>query len=237
MLGTLLESNAPRQRRRASTAASIVVHTAAIAGAIAATASANPEPRAAEKRWERPPLYIPIPVTERPTGGSSPRGRPADAPWFETVRAPDNLILKYVPNVAANAATNIDPTALLAGDTLGPSGPPGPMGGELVGPVLTDQPATAATVDRAASLLVPPRPRYPGQLRAAGITGRVIVRFVVDTTGRVEPATVVIQETNHDLFAQAVRAVLPSLRFVPAEAGGRKVRMLVDLPFEFRLRE
>jgi hypothetical protein len=34
-----------------------------------------------------------------------------------------------------------------------------------------------------------------------------------------------------------VRAVLPSLRFTPAEIGGRKVRMLVDLPFEFRLND
>jgi periplasmic protein TonB len=69
------------------------------------------------------------------------------------------------------------------------------------------------------------------------MTGRVVVRLIVDTVGRVEPASVVIRESSHDLFAQAVRAVLPSLRFVPAEAGGRKVRMLVDLPFEFRLNE
>jgi hypothetical protein len=48
---------------------------------------------------------------------------------------------------------------------------------------------------------------------------------------------VVIRESSHDLFAQAIRAVLPSLRFTPAVAGGRKVRMLVDLPFEFRLND
>jgi periplasmic protein TonB len=81
------------------------------------------------------------------------------------------------------------------------------------------------------------RPQYPERLRAAGVTGRVVVRLVVDTLGRVEPASVAIRESAHDLFAQAVRAVIPSLRFVPAEAGGRRVRMLVDLPFEFRLND
>jgi protein TonB len=58
---------------------------------------------------------------------------------------------------------------------------------------------------------------------------------VVDTLGRVEAQSIVIREAAHDLFATAVRAVLPALRFRPAEAGGHRVRMLVELPFEFRL--
>jgi hypothetical protein len=33
-----------------------------------------------------------------------------------------------------------------------------------------------------------------------------------------------------------VRAVLPALRFLPAEAGGRRVRQLVRQPFTFALR-
>jgi protein TonB len=134
----------------------------------------------------------------------------------------------------------IDPRALLAADTgiLGRQASFGePPGGRAPGSSPGDEPATAGNVDRAAALLAPPRPRYPDQLRVAGVTGRVVVRLVVDTMGRVEPASVVIRESSHDLFAQAVRAVLPSLRFTPAAAGGRKVRMLVDLPFEFRLND
>jgi protein TonB len=237
MLGTLLESNAPRQRRRASTMASIAIHTAVIVSAIVATASAKPEPRRAERRWENPPVYVPIREGDRRSREASPTRRPTSALWSEDMRPPDKLILTYVPNPPSNLLTDIDPATLLGADTLAPGGPRGPIGGELVGPPLGDRPATAATVDRAAALLAPPRPRYPDQLRAAGVTGRVIVRLVVDTTGRVEPASVVIRESSHDLFAQAVRAVLPGLRFAPAEAGGRRVRMLVDLPFEFRLEE
>jgi hypothetical protein len=32
-----------------------------------------------------------------------------------------------------------------------------------------------------------------------------------------------------------VRAVLPSMKFYPAEVGGRKVKQLVQLPFAFKL--
>jgi protein TonB len=238
MLRTLLESQAPRQRRRASTVASITVHTVAIAGAVVATASAKLEPRPADRRPERPPVYIQTQDAERRTSEASPTRRSTDTPWLERMRPLDESILKYAPTTGLKPAIDIDPGALLRGDTLGPSRPPGgALGGGLIGPLVGDQPATAATVDRPAALIAPPRPRYPDQLRAAGVIGRVVVRLVVDTMGRVEPATVVIRESSHDLFAHAVRAVLPSLRFAPAEAGGRKVRMLVDLPFEFRLRD
>lgn len=141
------------------------------------------------------------------------------------------------PNLGPAVPIDIDPRRLLGADTVGLGLPRELIAGEFVSRVVGNAPATAETVDKVAAMVLPPRPRYPDQLRAAGVTGRVIVRLVVDTAGRVEPGSVMIRESSHDLFAEAVRAVLPSLRFVPAEAGGRKVRMLVDLPFEFRLRE
>jgi protein TonB len=238
MLRTLLESNAPRQRRRASTVASIVVHTAAIAGAIVATASARTD-LPMDKPVQDPPIFVfPTPdpgrrIPRAPSGPTSPRREYA----VEDLVPPGRRTITYSPDALPTVPTEVDPTTLIARDTTGLGLPRGPIGGELVGRVVADQPATAATVDRAAAMLAPPRPRYPDRLRAAGVAGRVVVRLVVDTAGRVETASVTIRESSHDLFAQAVRAVLPSLRFAPAEAGGRKVRMLVDLPFEFRLHE
>jgi protein TonB len=237
MLRTLLESNAPRQRRRASTLASIAVHTALIAAAVVATASARAD-RPQEETLPRDSLVFvraaPPRSADDPARSDPPRGARTIADrWPIAPRMPAlNLVREPVVGLPAE----IDSRILLRADTAWPVEPRGRGRGSGSAP-LGDEPATLATVDRAAAILSPPRPRYPDPLRVAGVTGRVVVRLVVDTTGLVEPSSVVIREASHDLFAQAVRAVLPRLRFVPAESGGRKVRMLVDLPFEFRLNE
>jgi protein TonB len=80
-----------------------------------------------------------------------------------------------------------------------------------------------------------PPPRYPESLRAAGVDGRVIVQFVVDTLGIIEPASVKIILSSHDFFTRSVEAVLPRYRFVPSEVNGRRVRALAQMPFEFHL--
>ena len=81
-----------------------------------------------------------------------------------------------------------------------------------------------------------PAPRYPGALRVSGVSGRVVVRFVVDTVGRAELDDVVVMEATHALFAEAVKSALGLYRFSPGEFGGRKVRTMVQLPFTFTLR-
>ena len=78
-------------------------------------------------------------------------------------------------------------------------------------------------------------PTYPAMLRSAGVAGAVLVEFVVDTLGRVEPGSLHVLQSDHDLFAASVREVVPRLRFMAAEARGRKVRQLVRLPFRFDL--
>ena len=78
-------------------------------------------------------------------------------------------------------------------------------------------------------------PPYPKELREANIEGEVLAQFVVDTTGRVEPGSFRALRSTHHEFVLAVRTSLSGLRFKPAEVGGRKVRQLVQQPFEFRL--
>jgi TonB family protein len=70
-------------------------------------------------------------------------------------------------------------------------------------------------------------------LRAAGVEGRVLIRFIVDSSGRVESTTIL--QSTHDLFSRAVRDVMPSLRLVPAEVNGHRVPMLAEMAFEFAL--
>ena len=59
-------------------------------------------------------------------------------------------------------------------------------------------------------------------------TGEVVVRFVVDSLGRVEPASIVVVEATHASFADAVRRWLPRTRYRAAELAGRPVRQLVE---------
>lgn len=80
-----------------------------------------------------------------------------------------------------------------------------------------------------------PAPVYPDHMRQAGIEGLVLAQFVVDTSGRVEKGSFTVLESTHVGFTDAVRNVLPKLRFVPATIGSRKVRILVQQPFSFSL--
>ena len=79
------------------------------------------------------------------------------------------------------------------------------------------------------------RPAYPAALSAAHVEGQVLAQFVVDTAGRVEPGTFKVLETTNAVFADAVEAALPGMRFSPAELHGRAVRQVVQQPFVFRL--
>ena len=61
-----------------------------------------------------------------------------------------------------------------------------------------------------------PQPRFPESLRAQRMEGDVVVRFLVDETGRVEPSSMKVVRSPHELFTAAVRNVLPRFRFEPA---------------------
>jgi TonB family protein len=78
-------------------------------------------------------------------------------------------------------------------------------------------------------------PKYPLQLRTAGVGGVVVARFVVDTNGLTRMPTLEILKSDHDLFTNAVRSSLGEFRFSPAEVGGRKVKQVVQMPFIFSL--
>jgi protein TonB len=77
--------------------------------------------------------------------------------------------------------------------------------------------------------------RYPDMLRSANVEGEVLVQFVVDTTGRADLSQFKVLKSSHDLFTTSVRNALAQMRFYPAEIGGRKVKQLVQQPFNFTL--
>ncbi len=76
------------------------------------------------------------------------------------------------------------------------------------------------------------RADYTRAARQAGIEGRVLVAFVVDTDGDV-PCAMVVSGLPGGLNDQAMRAVLSS-DFEPGTVNGSPVRMRALVPFAFR---
>jgi protein TonB len=227
MLHTLLESGAHTGELRAGwLASSVAVHGGIIALAIAVTVEHALPPRSSSSDPE-PISYVgvqpPVPVSRESGRLPVPRS---------DFNAGIHVVVPDVPSVDIRALT---PGAL-------PGNVPGPewRGGlSLRAPTVESSAGVYAEsgVDR----IVAPRagngsPAYPSGLRAAAIEGEVVVRFVVDTAGRVEPASVVILQTSHPRFADAVREWLSRTRYEPAQIGGFRVRQLVEQRVSFTLR-
>lgn len=80
-------------------------------------------------------------------------------------------------------------------------------------------------------------PQYPDSLWRAGVPGRVVVEFIVDTAGAIEPGSLRIVSATHPYFAGAVKAALDEGAFRSAFLRGKPVRQIVQLPFVFDPRE
>lgn len=78
-------------------------------------------------------------------------------------------------------------------------------------------------------------PDYPPRLLAARVEGHVLAEFTVDERGRADSASLVIAEATHPAFAEALRAAMSRLRFLPAEHGGRPVRQRVEQRYIFKV--
>lgn len=80
-------------------------------------------------------------------------------------------------------------------------------------------------------------PRYPPDLKGAGVEGEVLAQFVVDTLGTPVLTTFRVLKSSHGEFTESIKAALPGMKFVPAELRGRKVRQLVQQPFVFAIQK
>ncbi len=78
-------------------------------------------------------------------------------------------------------------------------------------------------------------PVYPDSLLARAIEGEARVRFVIDATGKAIPESFGVIETTHPGFADAVRRVLPRMKFRPASMGPKAVPQRVEQSFVFKI--
>lgn len=229
MLHQLLETGRTTQRSRAGTMVSVMVHVAVIGAVLQLS---HVVPAAALTAPEAVPVHFqpleptPAPPVYRARSASGAPGLPGPV----VLTAPTTISVDIPPvNLGA---------ALIDANVFDTSRPvtPGGRGTEPGAGVPGGAPMTGLEVDKpAAAIPGAATPAYPDGLKASGVEGEALVRFVVDTLGRAEVGTFQVLEASHEAFGAAVRAALPRMRFLPAESGGRKVRMLVQQRFAFAL--
>lgn len=232
MFATLLESKGGGKIQSRWLPASAIIHAALLGGL--ATGSRPAQGREPETD-EQPKLVW---VAPRPPEQSSAPASGAAGPVAEPTR-PERRIPRFdaaqpvdLPDIPA--ATHGD--VLGAGAVLSPTTRFGTPDGRGVSSGRGEGPRWAGEVEKVALPLPGNRaPTYPGALRAAGVEGSVALRFVIDTAGAVERRSAVVISSDHELFTAAALRALSTHRFLPAEVGGIKVRMLVEQRFEFTI--
>lgn len=88
-----------------------------------------------------------------------------------------------------------------------------------------------ASLDQRPTARFQARPTFPAEMRRTGVSGEVIVEFVVDAEGNVRDAFAV-RSSHREFEVEAINAVL-KWKFRPGKKGGLAVgtRMRVPIPF------
>jgi protein TonB len=215
---------AARDHAFGSNAASLCIHAAVIACAVALSnrAVVTDDPRIIPTDpliWNVPDRAAPLPAP-RPAGS---------APGTGLVTS--NLIIPVETYVGIPPSPGIpiaDPGLL-----SGANWPLGAGPGTVAAP---SDPVSVGVVEELPVLLSFPAPRYPELLRQAGVEGRVTVGLVLDTLGRAEPASVRILSSTHRLFEPAAAQVVLGSTYSPGRLNGRAVRVRIQVPVTFELR-
>lgn len=92
-----------------------------------------------------------------------------------------------------------------------------------------------ANLDQIPSPRFQAKPVYPFEMRRAGITGDVLVGFIVDSNGDVREAYA-IKSTQREFEAAAIQAV-SKWKFRPGKKGGRSVNTRMQVPIVFSITE
>jgi protein TonB len=212
-------------------AISLIVHVVLISAAVYATLNAGQairehvqavavtvQTKQEEKKEEPPPPERVAQVNPPPKG-------------FQTLSIPTNIPVDIPPpqtNQHFDAA-DFSGVGVEGGVARGVEGGSGP--------VVTDQPYMEAVVEERPELVQGTcvQPVYPAMLQQAGIEGRVLLEFVIDTLGRAERGSIRTISTSHPLFEAPAKASVPTCRFRPGKIQGRSVRVRVQQPINFTM--
>jgi periplasmic protein TonB len=230
MFNQLIESKAKKQKMAGGTVFSIVLHTVLIAAAVYATARAGvkDEKSKAEKIQFVEMKKEPPKVPDKPPPPKEVIVKPPPPKGFQVLRAPLRIDIKIPEIDLSKAITN-------ESDFSG-KGVKGGTGSGIVGGTgpVTNQTYFEFQVEKPAEMLQDsPKPKYPSVLESSGIAGEVQAQFVVNSGGKADMDSFKVLKSTNELFTQAVKSVLPRMRFSPAMIGGKPVNQLVQQSFQF----
>src|SRR3954471_19421592 len=230
MFNQLLESKANKQKMAGGTVFSLVLHTAVISGAVYATAKAGikDEKAKSEKiQFVEVKKEPPKPKVDEPPPPKEVVVKPPPPKGFQVLRAPVKIDIKIPEIDLSKAVTN-------EADFSG-KGVKGGTGSGVVGGIAnTNQTYFEFQVEKPAEMLQDsPKPKYPSVLESSGIAGEVQAQFVVNSSGKADMDSFKVLKSTNELFTQAVKNVLPRMKFSPAMIGGKPVNQLVQQAFQF----
>jgi periplasmic protein TonB len=221
---TLLESRRERASKRLFSVGfvSVAIHTVIVAAIAYATMNAA----GSDFRVRADTTVVLLAPDERPKAPQPDPIQLVDAmKGFQTVVVPAEIPIAIPP---VDLRERFDPKDYSgAGVEGGHAGGIVPTGNEVY---------AEALVDEKPSLLSAPPPAYPPLLKQAGIGGRVLLRAIVDTTGRIEPASVRILQSPNPGFDQPTRDWLMKALFRPARMHGQAVRTFISLPVDYSIK-
>ena len=232
MFNNLIESKPQKRGGFGGTFVSVALHAIIITLAVYVTAHAGQ--KIVEKSRQEDVVFA-KPTEPKPPPPDEPKAPPPDvvaAPpppkGFQVLTAPINIPDK-IPDVDLSKAVTDEK------DFSG-KGVAGGKANGVVGGVAqpTDQPYFEFQVEKPALQRDGnPNPKYPSMLETSRVEGEVLAQFVVDTLGKADMSTFKVLQASNDLFASSLKTTLPQWRFFPAEAGGHKVKQIVQLPLKF----
>lgn len=234
MFNNLLESEAKKVKRTGGGLASIIIHGAIVAGLVVATANAGQA--IAEEKQEKVEFVEvakdePPPEPEQAPPPPDVVAAPPIAKGFQVLQPPDVIPLE-IPEI--DLTRKVTDEADFSGKGVAGGIAKGVEGGVPQVPQ-GDTPYFEFQVEKPAAMSGAANMAYPEMLRSAQVEGTVLASFVVDTTGKADMSTFKVLRSDHELFTNAVKNALPRIRYLPAEVGGRKVKQLVQQPFQFSL--
>lgn len=227
MFDNLIESKRKRTQSPLQAIWSVVFHIVLIVAAVKVTAGAAETVKKVladtTMMFIEPPKPPPPPPDQPPPDQVVAANPPPQG--FQTVLPPE-AIPTTIPPVNLNQhfdARDFTGKGVEGGIAAGVVGGTGPVGQAYLEAQLDDPP----------QVVVQGTGRYPPALASAGITGSVLVQFIVDSTGHPEPTSFQVIKSTHPAFEAPAREAALKTVYKPGKMHGRPVRVLVQQKIGF----